>query len=99
MHSDMVVLTVNRQKKLRLHQSEDQFLLLLCRVARDMNVRKILISNRCTCLDNIVHHFRDRSFVAGNRLRRDNDRIGRLELDMPMLIGCHSEKCCHIFTL
>jgi len=96
---DMVVFAVNRKEEFRLRQAQHQFLLLLRRVAGDMNFTEILIGDRRACPHQVVHHARHTRFVTRNRLGRDDDRIARLDFDVTVFVRSHTVKRTHRLAL
>ena len=92
----MAVLTVHRNRILRLHQGIDQLDLLLAGMSGNMDILEDYVG---TLHRQLVDNARYSFFISRNRIGTKNDRIVRLDRHFLVHAACHAGQCCHRLAL
>ena len=85
----MLVFAMDRKDILRLGQRHHQLLLILARMARNMDLVHLFIDDLCSQTHQLIDNTVDKFFVAGNRPSRDNDKVVWGHLDLAVLAHRH----------
>src|SRR6478672_4738603 len=75
MVGELAVFTVSRDEIARLDQRENQLQLLLAAVPGHVHVFRAFVNDVRAAPREVIHHAPDRLFVAGDRARRNHDRV------------------------
>ncbi len=95
----MAQLAVDRDEVLRADEIQQQLLLLLAGVARDVYRCNFFVDHVCAPLDEAIDRAVDHLLVAGDGVSRDDHRIAAHNFELPVPAGSHPRQGRRRFTL
>ncbi len=95
----LAVLAVHRDEEARPHQRQHQLQLFFAAVSRHVHVLDPLVDHVGAAPREVVHHAADRLLVAGNRARREHDRVVGADLDVAVIVDRDARQRRHRLAL
>ena len=95
----LAVFAVDRHEVARPDQRQHQLQLFLAAVAGHVHVLDAFVDDVGAAAREVVHHAADRLLVAGNRARREHDRVVRAELHVAVVVDRDARQRRHRLAL
>ncbi len=83
---ELPVLAVDRYEEARLHERQHQLGLFLAAVSRDVDLLDAFVDDFGAAAAQVIDDAADGLLVAGNRARREDDRVVRLQLHVAVVV-------------
>ena len=97
--AQMLLLAVDGNEELRSDKAVNDFQLLLAGVTRDVYVVHRLIDDLAAALEQLVNYVADGLFVAGDRIRGDDDEVALAHHDLAVIGVRHTRQRAHRLAL